>query len=218
MAIPKTIIQTYKTSRLPWLTRWHINKMKRLNPGYSYKFFDDKGICDFIAAEYGQDMLAIYNILAIGAAKADFFRYAYLYKKGGIYLDIDSQLTGKLDSIISPDDHAIISLEGHLEFYVQWALLYEPEHPFLKRTLEIISANILDNRYPHDVHRMTGPAAYTQAIKECLATSPPIPYREMGIDYDNKFRFSYPGSKIALYGIFKNGHWKKQAKSRTVLN
>ena len=78
MPIPKTIVQTYKTSRLPLLTRWHIRNMNKANPEYSYEFFDDAAIIKFIKAEYGQEMLDVYGRLDIGAAKADFFRYAYL--------------------------------------------------------------------------------------------------------------------------------------------
>lgn len=218
MPIPKTIVQTYKTAELPFITQWHIRNMKKANPGYTYEFFTDKEIADFILVEYGVETLKVYEKLNIGAAKADFFRYAYLYKKGGVYLDIDSLLVAKLDEVIAPTDSAVITLEGHLEYFVQWALVYEAGHPFLKRTLEIVIDNIEHNRYPTDVHKMTGPAAYTQAIKECLAEDPSIPHRELGVDYDHKFQFSYPLSKVALYGLFKTNHWKNQSKVRPVLN
>ena len=97
MAIPKTIYQTYKTTKLPILFRWHIRRLRKNNPSYTYEFYDDKRASDFILEAYGNEISALFNRINIGAAKADFFRYAILYKKGGVYLDIDSLITSKID-------------------------------------------------------------------------------------------------------------------------
>ncbi|MGY0039768.1 glycosyltransferase family 32 protein [Pedobacter sp. NJ-S-72] len=89
MSIPKIIHQTFKTSKLPVITRWHIARFRKKNPEYSYEFYDDLRIEAFLLKEFDEDMLSLYKRINIGAAKADFFRYAVLYKKGGVYLDID---------------------------------------------------------------------------------------------------------------------------------
>jgi mannosyltransferase OCH1-like enzyme len=72
--------------------------MRRRNSGYDYQFYDDERVDEFIRQEYGGDVLSLYRRINIGAAKADLFRYAVLYKSGGIYWDIDSLLVDKLDS------------------------------------------------------------------------------------------------------------------------
>ena len=215
MAIPKTIYQTFKTDKLPLLTRWHIGKMKKNNPLYSYEFYDDNRINDFILSAFGEDILALYRRINIGAAKADFFRYAILYKHGGIYLDIDSLLVCKLDDFILPSDDAIISMESHPGVYVQWALVYAAGHPFLQKTLEIIIENLKNNSFPNDVHKMTGPTAYSNAISACLKENPGISHRVMGIDYNGCFKFHYPMSKFFLYS--GNQHWKKAQLSNPVM-
>ena len=124
-----------------------------------------------------------------------FFRYAILFKKGGVYLDIDSLNMTKLDEFILSSDSAIISLETHKKFYVQWALVFEAGHPFLEKTLEVVLDNLKSNRYPNDIHSMTGPAAFTTAINECLNGSNSFQYRELGPDYDGNFKFHYRFSK-----------------------
>lgn len=215
MAIPKIIHQTFKTSKLPFITRWHINNFRRKNPDYKYEFYDDDRVESFFSEEYDQHVFETYKKINIGAVKADMFRYAVLYKKGGVYVDIDSSINDKLDGFIKPDDKAIISLEGHLCFYAQWALIYDANHPFLKRTLEIILENISLNKYPNDGHKMTGPSVYTQAINECLAEDPTIPYRLLGTDYNGHLKFKYPLGKFFLYK--KGEHWKKQQKVTPVL-
>jgi inositol phosphorylceramide mannosyltransferase catalytic subunit len=215
MAIPKTIYQTFKTKKLPWLSQWHIARMRRRNPQYVYEFYDDERINDFILSAYGERILNLYQRIDIGAAKADFFRYAILYKKGGVYLDIDSLVASRLDDFILPGDEAVISMEAHPGIYVQWALVYSAGHPFLKKTMEIIIDNLENNRFPNDVHKMTGPTAYSTAINECLKEDPDIPYRLMGIDYNGCFKFHYPMSKFFLYS--GKQHWKKAQLSKPIL-
>jgi mannosyltransferase OCH1-like enzyme len=217
MAIPQTIYQTYKTDRLPFLTQWHINRLQKRNPGYDYQFYNDERITEFIRSEYGTETFNLYSRIQIGAAKADFFRYAVLFNKGGVYLDIDSLCMNRLDDFISPSDSAIISLETHKKFYVQWALVFEAGHPFLEKTLEILLDNLKSNRYPHDIHSMTGPAAFTTAINECLIGSTPIQYKELGPDYDGNFKFHYRFSKFFLYGVQRKNYWRKQQEAKPIL-
>jgi len=149
--------------------------------------------------------------------KRIFFRYAILFKTGGVYLDMDSLNIVQLDKFILPTDSALISLEKHLEYYVQWALVFEAGHPFLEKTLEIVMDNLQTNRYPRDVHAMTGPGAYTQAIKECLKESSTIQYRELGCDYEGNFKFHYRFSKFFLYGAFRKNYWRTQQLERPLL-
>ncbi len=217
MSLPKTIYQTYKTSRLPALTRWHIWRMRKRNPSYAYEFYDDVRADKFIQDEFGPEIYELYNRINIGASRADFFRYAVLYKKGGVYLDIDSLFLKKLDEIIMPGDRAIISLGSHRKNYIQWALFFEAGHPFLQKTLELMINNLKENRYPYDVHRMTGPTVYSEAIRQCLEMAPDIEYRETGVDYDGKLKFSYRMSKFFLYGISRKNHWKNISRHKPVL-
>lgn len=214
MSIPKIIHQTFKSANLPFLTRWQISKFRKKNPEYAYEFYDDLRIERFIAGEFDQETLNLYRKLNIGAAKADFFRYAVLLKKGGVYIDIDSKVNGKLDDFILPGDHAIISSEKNPGLLVQWALIFEPHHPFLEKTLQLVSENIRKNAYPHDVHKMTGPSVYTEAVNLCIAADPGISYRRLGTDYNGHLKFKYPFSKL----LYQRGeHWKKMQLTKPVL-
>jgi mannosyltransferase OCH1-like enzyme len=211
MAIPKIIHQTFRSSKLPLITKWHIQSFLKKNPEYIYEFYDDQRIEEFLATEFEPETLNIYRRLNIGAAKADFFRYAVLYKKGGIYIDIDSAVNSRLDNFIKQDDVALITREGDPNLFAQWALIYAPSHPFLAKTLEIVK----QNKYPNDVHKMTGPSAYTQAINASLALDNTIPYRLLGTDYNKHLKVKYRLSKFFLYS---NGdHWKKKQLTTPVL-
>ncbi|PWJ43217.1 hypothetical protein BC781_102766 [Sediminitomix flava] len=134
-----------------------------------------------------------------------------------MYLDIDSLIPAKLDSFISPNDSAVIALEGNQRCYVQYALFYEAGHPFLEKALAHIIENLKHNKYPFDVHLMTGPTAYTKGIQEALRSAPSTSYKQLGTDYEKKVMFSYPMSKTVLYGFRRKNHWRTLAESTPVL-
>ncbi|MEC5158121.1 glycosyltransferase family 32 protein [Chryseobacterium sp. MP_3.2] len=217
MSIPKNIFQTFKTKKLPLITKWHIWRMKKMNPEYQYFLYDDIDIQDFFREEFGPEYLQAYNQLTIGAAKADFFRYAILYKKGGVYLDVDSGMSKPLRKLILPIDVALLSVERHVHFYCQWALIFDKGHPFLKKTLEQVLENIQQHKFPHDVHATTGPTAFTKAINDCLKRNPEIPHRIFdGIEYRGFLKFKYKLGKFFLYSK-KSEHWKKKQMTQDII-
>ena len=189
--------------------------MRRMNPEYEYQFFNDDDIDKFIKDEFELDIYEQYKKLNIGAAKADFFRYAILLKKGGIYLDIDSRASGKFRSWINNDDSAIITKERNPGLYVQWALIYDMGHPFLQKVLEAVVENIKNNRYPHDVLNMTGPNVYSKVIDQCILNKDSTNYRIFGVDYNGKIKFKY---WLSGFSFREKEHWRKTQKINPVLS
>jgi inositol phosphorylceramide mannosyltransferase catalytic subunit len=209
MAIPKVIYQTFKTDQIPWLTKLYIKRFRRKNKNYGYEFYDDQRVDAFIKESFDNEVYKAYSRLQIGAAKADFFRYAVLYKKGGIYLDLDSDILVNLDKHLNEKDQAVITREkNHQNLFAQWALVYEKGHPFLERTLHYIVENIQQNKYPHDVHAMTGPTVYTRAVNDVIAENPTVAYRIVPDDYRGIMKFKYKLGKLLIYGD-RSQHWKK---------
>jgi inositol phosphorylceramide mannosyltransferase catalytic subunit len=196
------------------MAKLHIWNMKRMNPDYEYRFYDDDAIEKFIADEFNQEVLKQYQKITIGAAKADFFRYAILLKKGGVYLDIDSRVTGRLSEWINNDDKAIISKERNPGLYVQWALVYEKGHPFLRKVLDAVIENIKANKYPNNVLEMTGPNLYSRILEECFQEYSPDQYQIFGVDYKGKIKFKYWLSGLSFR---KKEHWRQTQKQRPIL-
>ncbi|BFO68532.1 glycosyltransferase [Chryseobacterium sp. KCF3-3] len=217
MAVPKQIFQTFITKKLPLITKYHIWNMKRKNPGYRYFFYDDQDIEKFITEEFPPEYIKSYRKLTIGAAKADFFRYAILYKKGGIYLDIDSSTIKPFEKLIQEDDEAVISVERHENLYVQWALIFNKNHPFLKKTLELMIDNIDTHRYPHNIHATTGPTVFSKGIRESLKENPAIPFTLFnGIEFRGYLKFKYKLGKFFLYKT-RSQHWKQMEKQQEII-
>jgi inositol phosphorylceramide mannosyltransferase catalytic subunit len=218
MSIPKIIHQTYYNNKLPIITKLFIWWMRRKNLDYKYEFYDDARIDSFLKTEYPQEVFNAYQRIAIGAAKADFFRYAVLYKMGGVYVDIDGTILRPLSLIIKPDDEAVISREIHPGMYVQWALIFDKGHPILLRAIEKCVANINSNSYPYEVHRMTGPTVFSKAVDECIAENAPMKYRIFGVDYERRVKQIIIPKHFLNYMIyFGKVHWEKEQKKRPVL-
>ena len=206
-----------------------------MNPLYKYHLYDDKDMDNFVNKYYEGEIADSYNKLNIIVAKVDFWRILILYKYGGIYLDMDSNINNNLDNLIKEYDQAIISLEaGNPICYCQLDLIFSKGHPILKKIIELIVENIKNNRYPNDIHSMTGPTVYTKAIdivnkdifnkiinKKKIKRSTDITfgnnnisYHLYGIDYNDNFSFTH--SKKHLLYVNKI-HWRDEEKEKQLL-
>lgn len=213
MAIPKIIYQTYKNKDIPLTTRFYIQCMKWVNPQYRYEFYDDQRIDAFFKAEFDDKTYKAYKRLDIGAAKADFFRYAVLYKFGGVYLDLDGYTFRNLDKMIKPDDSAIITKERNPGVLAQYALVFEAGHPILKTCIEKILDNIENDRHVNDIHQLTGPTVFTGAVNKYIAEGH-TNYRMFGVDYEGFLN----GKHLLHGGLFvKRERWVKAQKTRSAL-
>jgi mannosyltransferase OCH1-like enzyme len=170
----------------------NIRNMLIRNPLYEHVLYENNDFEDFLYAEYGQRVLDKYLRItpAYGASKADFFRYALLYKRGGIYLDIKSTCDLPFDDVLNADDRYILShwrntdrSHPHYKWgvfddiahmphgeYQQWHIIAEPGHAYLEAVLALMLERI--DRYKPwttgfghmGVMRTTGPIMYSQAI------------------------------------------------------
>lgn len=233
--IEKNIFQSWYTKTLDPLIQKKIDSYKTMNPEYTYYLYDDDEIDNFVNTHYQGIISECYNKLNIIVAKVDFWRYLVLYKYGGIYLDMDSSIEKPLNRLIKDDDEAIITAEGNADLYVQWGLIFSKQHPILKKTIELVCDNIQNNRYPNDIHKMTGPTVYTRAINEVhqktfyntinhkninkntyiIFKSDNISYRIYGIDYNSYF--SYRHNVADLLYIDKKD-WRQEEREKNLLN
>jgi len=237
--IPKILYQTWDTNMHNKKIQERLDIMKDKYSGYEYKFFLDNDLDDFVHEHFDGDILECYQKLNIIVAKVDFWRYLILYKFGGVYLDFDSELLEHLDTIIRNDDKAIVSMENNPDpdwpYFCQWALMFEAGHPILKRVIEMIVENIKENKYPNDIHKMTGPGVFTKAVQsvhfdlfhsqikrsDVLSKrekmefrTPDVQYRILGVDFEEKLRFKIPEWAILFEGRIK---WHKQQKKDPLL-
>jgi hypothetical protein len=231
--IPKKIYQTWETKDIPDKIQQKINEMMEVNPEYSHELYDDSDRFFFIKENYGKQVSDAYESLNLGVAKADLWRYAILYKNGGIYLDLDSQIYSNLNSLIDENDKAIISREGNPNTFVQWCLMFDKNHPILENTLKRCIYNIL-NKTTENIFRLTGPALFSDSIREVLAplnldiynTSDLIINEKMNNENFSKFKTKFYSVDYKNYCNFKHEyneelykfkpHWKIEQQNTSV--
>lgn len=98
-SIPKILFQTYiNKDRVPIKV---FENIKKYANKYSYHFYDNRQCFDFLKKNFDNSILTAYNNLINSAHKADLFRYCILYKYGGIYLDIKTELIMPLEEIFN---------------------------------------------------------------------------------------------------------------------
>jgi mannosyltransferase OCH1-like enzyme len=96
--IPKVIVLTIKDkSKIP---KYIIDQYQHFARSYKLLVFDDEDCKEFLKKEYGFEYLQRFEEIELGAHKADFFRYAYLYKYGGVYFDVKTILLKNLTDIL----------------------------------------------------------------------------------------------------------------------
>lgn len=168
--IPRVIYQTWWVKTLPQPIQASVDSMIAMNPGYDYRLYDDGDMHRYVEGFSDSTLSRCFNSLKVGAAKADLWRYLVLYKEGGVYLDVDSVIYGKLDELIGDDECSIVSRENNPGRFVQWCLMFTPEHPILKICIESCLNNIKKMNC-RSVLELTGPVVYSNAVNEFFGDS-----------------------------------------------
>ena len=163
--IPKVIYQTWKTQNLPIKVQKLRKKMYKLNSEYEFIIYTDEQMNDFMSSNAPKEIKDVFFRINNIVAKADLWRYFILYTYGGIYLDIDSEITGKLDNLLTDNDTAIITAEKNKDMFVQWALIFDKGHKVLEKTIENILICMDKEMFKNDHHSLTV-KTYAKAIFE----------------------------------------------------
>lgn len=162
--IEKNIFQfNYKKFEdLPQMFKNNIDKIKKENPEYKYKYFivgsnNDEEVIKYIQKNYGEKYVKLYNSIGktYGATKADFFRYLLLYKEGGVYLDIKASINKPLREIIKEDDEYLLT-----SVYSKYL------HKYLLNNINLEILNI-NNKYLN-----TGFGEFLQSVIICRKNHP----------------------------------------------
>lgn len=166
--IPKRIFQTWKTKNLSPELQANVDRLKSKNPTYEYTLFDDDDCRKYLLDNFGERYVRAFDELNSGAFKADLWRYAILYKEGGVYIDMDMELLVPLDDIIQGE---LVSIADRKKSDLVPSAVYQafiasvPNHPVLLHALDISTYNVLSFHIPDtDCTDITGPIVFGRAL------------------------------------------------------
>lgn len=139
--IPKIIHYCWLSSDpQPEVIKQCIASWKRYLPDYEIRLWDMHSF-DYDSVEFTRDALAQRK----WAFVSDYVRLYALYHEGGIYLDSDVRVFGKLDELIKNDFFTGLEMrdKAHTQVYLEAAIMGAvPGHPFIKESL-----NFYNNRH-----------------------------------------------------------------------
>lgn len=118
MNYPKIIHQTYKTINLP--EHWKISqlKWKELHPDYTYMFWTDDDIREYIKTNY-PEYLQIHDNYKFNIQRADMIRYFILYDFGGIYCDLDLYPLENIEKhLLNYNSDVLLCYSGNFEGHI----------------------------------------------------------------------------------------------------
>lgn len=107
--IPQRIVQFWDDTQLPTEVEKICQSWRDHNPNYQYIIFSlDKAIA-FLEKNYDSKVMQAFNNCHHAATQSDFFRLAYLNKKGGFYADVDDQCLQSLDPLVNLNSELIVA-------------------------------------------------------------------------------------------------------------
>ena len=144
--IPKFVVQTAKEPIPPYVKK----QLEQYIKGWDYQFFLDADILKFFDANPHPDYPNLkdkFNSMAFGEHKADFFRYYFLFIKGGVYLDHDLMLYDSLDRIVGDKEFVSVSSPNHGGSVFNGFIACTAKHPILKDAVDHIYKTNIGNDY-----------------------------------------------------------------------
>ena len=175
--VPKKLHFTYKKSKLPEKYQANLAQWGEFCPEWELYYYTDEDIqayfdCEF--PEYAQELQKI----PPGTMVADVFRYAVLYKDGGLYSDIDTiPLKGipdewlKFDAVIGyecqPDKfpQLLSGVQNLTVTYCQWTFLSSPGNPLFKEALDRSFQGLREVDFAPEIH-LVGSPLFTSVVKD----------------------------------------------------
>lgn len=169
-AVPKVLHQTWKNCTLPWRQAFWREECRRVLPDdWTLRLHTDDDNRAFIAREFPA-YLELYDSYDVNIKRIDAVRYFYLYRYGGVYMDLDFTCLKPLEALPLTPGHASMGFQRFtihdIESIANAFMVAPPRHPFIASIIHRLnsSSRLL---YHSKVHPMkaTGCAFLTTAVE-----------------------------------------------------
>jgi len=160
IAVPKRFMQTWKDYQVPEHWSPSPESVKRLHPDWDYHLMSDEDNRAFVAHHFPQ-YLQTYDELPYPIMRVDMVRYCWLYVNGGVYMDLDSELTSSLEPLLQKGELFLAQSPNASMYLTNSLMASRAGHPLWLDVLEAIKAGppIWATTLKH-LHVMAGSGPY----------------------------------------------------------
>ena len=156
--VPLRVYMTWKQMPLPPLMQRNVNRLRQLNPEFTFHIYTDEMCLAFIRDHFTPDVAQAFQSLIPGAYKADLWRLCILYIYGGYYLDIKLSPIKKFRLIeLSEHEHYALDRPKHSLHIYNALMVCKANNPFLFHCIREIVHNVEIKYYGKSPLSPTGP-------------------------------------------------------------
>nr|WP_298249116.1 tetratricopeptide repeat protein [uncultured Halomonas sp.] len=135
-------------------------------PGFGYRRFNKAEASAFLHEHFGADFARAFRLAGNVAESADLLRLCYLRHHGGLYVDADDRLSGRLEALL-PHDADLVCFREPFDILGNNVIACVPGHPAITLASELAVEAIL-GRDSETTWSKTGPGLLTRAVAHHL--------------------------------------------------
>lgn len=155
------LIQYWHTESPPPDVAALTQSVRKENPNFKYRLFNEKSAERFIAEHFTAREVAAFRACAVPAMQADYFRYCAVLTLGGVYADADIDCSTNLAPLVGAVHSAQFFYRPTLYTVTNsFFIVHSPGHPLVKFALEVTTENIERRRF-ENVWLATGPGVFS---------------------------------------------------------
>jgi hypothetical protein len=146
---------------------------KMFAPGVKRIVMSDEECIEFMRRDYGEEygglLVEKFNYMKKGAHKADLFRYAWLYMRGGVYMDIKTELIKPFSELFPNNDVCYVVSSVKNKRIYNGIIATPPKNPMILALLKGAMQMTNDKHYFYIVwHGYCVLEKYTNGVKQGL--------------------------------------------------
>ena len=161
-SIPRHIVQFWDSPQPPNAVIQLGKTWTDHNPNYTYKRFSLEEAIAFLQEYYEDQILQAFYLCTHPAIQADFFRLAYLNRKGGFYADADDRCLSSIEPLRASNAELVLYQEDFACFGNNF-LGCVPDQPIIRSAFYQAVDNLL-NYSAEWAWSQTGPGLLTGAV------------------------------------------------------